>query len=125
VAHQFKIPALPPSVNRMYKISYRTKQCYLDESVRTFKQIAYPFIPPIKLKKDSLLKVQIEYHGKFYNADKSVKRRDGQNLSKCLYDIIFEKLGIDDKFAWFGTWKKVHNPEEEFTLVTIKELQNE
>ena len=123
MSKQFKIPAIPPSINQMYKINYRTRSVYLDESVRKFKQIAFPYIPALTFNPESRLKVEVEYHGQFLNkSNNEVKRRDGQNLDKCLYDIIFEKLGIDDKYAWEGTWKKVHNPEEEYTLIKILEL---
>jgi len=121
---QFKIPAIPPSINQCYKINYRTKSVYLDESVREFKKIAFLYIPKIELSPKKKLRVDIEYHGQFLNkSDGEIKRRDGQNLDKCLYDVMFEKLGIDDKLAWEGNWKKVHNTDEEFTLVTISELE--
>ena len=121
---QFKIPSIPPSVNQMYKINYKTKSVYLDESVREFKKIAFLYIPNIQIADNSKLRVNVEYHGQFFNkGNGEVKRRDGQNLDKCLYDVIFEKLGVDDKHAWEGTWKKIHNPDEEFTLVTISEMK--
>ena len=108
----------------MYKINYRTKQVYTDEAVRKFKNLAVRYIPPITYPIETKLKVEVEYHGQFHNkSDNKIKRRDGQNLDKCLYDVVFEKIGIDDKHAWEGTWKKVHNSEEEFTLVTITKLE--
>lgn len=121
---QFKIPAIPPSVNQMYKINYKTRSVYLDPSVRDFKRTAFIHIPPIRLNDGTKLSVDVEYHGQFMNkGDGEIKRRDGQNLDKCLYDIIFEKFGIDDKHAWSGSWKKVNNPSEEFTLITINEME--
>ncbi len=81
-------------------------------------------IPPITFKPEVRLKVEVEYHGQFINkGNGKTKRRDGQNLDKCLYDVIFEKIGLDDCHAWEGSWKKVHNSEKEFTLVTITELE--
>ena len=124
MSKQFKIPALPPSMNQIYKINYKTKSVYLDESVRDFKKIAVLYIPPLQFKPNKKLKVDVEYHGQFLNkGDGEIKRRDGQNLDKVLYDVMFEKFGIDDKFAWSGSWKKVHNPNEEFTLVTVSEME--
>lgn len=108
----------------MYKINYRTKRCYLDESVRAFKRIAVPFIPPIKTDDTNKLKVSVEYHGKFLNKDGTIKRKDGQNLDKALYDIIFEKIGVDDKVVWEGSFKKIHDPDKEFTRVTIEECED-
>ena len=120
---KFKLPAIPPSVNAMYKINYRTKSVYLDESVRAFKNNVFSFIPPIgQIDDQKKLEVFVEYHGIFLNkSDGRTKRKDGQNLDKCLFDIIFEKWGLDDSMAWIGHWKKVHNTEKEFTLVEVFE----
>lgn len=107
----------------MYKINYRTRKCYLDESVRVFKRAAIPHIPPITISENTKVLLEVEYHGKFLNKDGSLKRRDGQNLDKALYDIIFEVIGVDDKVVWEGSWSKIHNPDEEFTIITIKELE--
>ena len=107
----------------MYKINYRRKCLYLDESVREFKRIAVPFIPPFKTDAKTKLKVSVEYHGKFLNKDGSIKRRDGQNLDKALFDIMFEIWGIDDSNAWEGNWIKIHNPDKDFTKVRIHQIK--
>ena len=122
---EFKIPAIPPSVNQHLKINYRRRCVYLDPAVKKFKVIASMHIPPITFKPDVKLKVEVEYHGQFINkSNKKTKRRDGQNLDKCLYDAMFEKFGINDCHAWEGSWKKVHNNEQSFTLVNISELED-
>lgn len=122
---QFSIPAIPPSVNEMYKINYIRKYVYADQSVVDFKNIAMKHIPQLPIKNGIKLLVEVEYHGRFLNkTDGLFKRRDGQNLDKCLYDIMFDKFGIDDKNAWKGTWEKIHNPGEEYTLVTISEIRS-
>jgi len=117
----FKLPALPPSVNQMYKINYRTKQMYLDKSVTDFKNKVYPLIPALKPPVERL-RIEVEYYGRFLNKNGTIKRKDGQNLDKCLYDIIFEKFGLDDSIVWEGTWSKNHCEEEDYTLVKIYEL---
>lgn len=114
----FKVPLLPPSVNQMYKINYRTKQCYLDESVRTFKNQAILFIPPFKIEPQEKIILILEYHGKFFNNDGTIKRRDVQNLDKCLCDVIFEKLGADDSCVWTLIAAKIPD-KEDFVQVTI------
>lgn len=118
---KFMIPAIPPSVNHMVKPNFRTKTMYLDESVRSFKRIAFPCIPPlVQVKEGSHLTLSVEYHAKFYNNDGTIKRKDGQNLDKCLYDIIFAKWGLDDSMVFKGYWEKIHDPEKEFTIVEVR-----
>lgn len=120
---EFKIPLLPPSVNHIYKINYRTKSMYMDKTARSFKNTAIFYVPHIDLIDNVILKMEVEYHGKFMNNDGTVKRKDGQNLDKCLYDVIFDKLGVDDKLVWDGSFKKIHDTEE-FTLVRLSEIEN-
>jgi len=72
----FKLPALPPSVNKMYKINYRTKEMYKDKSVAEFRRKVWIHIPSIKPPVDRL-KITIQYHGKFINkSNGKTKKRD-------------------------------------------------
>lgn len=100
---------------------WHLKRMILTSSAREFKNVAWNYIPPIKLAAEKQYKVSVEYHGKFLNKDGTTKNRDGQNLDKCLYDIIFEKLSGNDKQVWEGYWKKI-NDEQVYTLVTIEEI---
>lgn len=96
---------------------------YTDESVALFKHRVWKSIPPLNIGSGHELEVLIEYHGQFYNkGNNEIKRKDGQNLDKCLYDVLFEKWGLDDSIVFKGTWEKVHNPNEEFTLIEIRKI---
>lgn len=95
----------------------------MDKTARSFKNTAIFYVPHIDLIDNVILKMEVEYHGKFMNNDGTVKRKDGQNLDKCLYDVIFDKLGVDDKLVWDGSFKKIHDTEE-FTLVRLSEIEN-
>ena len=95
----------------------------LTKKARDFKSQAYIYVPSADMSGDQRYKVEVEYHGQFYNkGNGKIKKKDGQNLDKCLYDVIFDKLGVDDSVVFEGSWKKVHNVKEEFTLVTITKL---
>ena len=56
---KFILPALPPSLNSIYKINYISKQVYLDKSVKEFKSIVYPLIPQIKIPEGQALELKI------------------------------------------------------------------
>ncbi|MFC1808859.1 RusA family crossover junction endodeoxyribonuclease [Candidatus Omnitrophota bacterium] len=114
----FKIPALPPSMNQMYKINYHTRQCYLDEKAREFKRTASMYTPFISVSDQEKILVDVEYHGNWFTKAGKIRRKDGQNLDKALYDCICNSLGIDDSQAFEGSWKKIQG-EEEFTIVHI------
>ena len=66
------------------------------------------------------LKITVKYYGNWKNKDGSIKRKNGQNLDKCLYDAIFDKLGIDDKVAFSGSWEKIQ-ADSESTFIRIEE----
>lgn len=117
---KFILPALPPSLNSIYKINYISKQVYLDKSVKEFKSIVYPLIPQIKIPEGQALELKIRYYGMFLNkSDGKIKRKDGQNLDKVLYDIIFEKWGLDDSITFKGSWEKIHYPEKDLTEIEV------
>lgn len=92
---------------------------YLDKSAVDFKRNSMLYIPHIEIT--GKVEIDVEYHGQFMNKNGTVKRRDGQNLDKVLYDTIFGKLGVDDSVVWKGSWVKIHNELDEYTIVTIKQ----
>ena len=95
---------------------------YLDDSVREFKSAVWTKIPRIEIEEQTKLKVLVEYFGNFHNKDGTIKRKDGQNLDKCLYDILFECWGLDDKHVFRGEWTK-NQSEKEYTQITVEELK--
>ena len=121
---EFKIPMLPPSLNSIYKINYVKRECYMDKNARKFKCDAKLYTPNLsgKYVEGTKLIISVKYYGNWKNKDGSIKRKDGQNLDTCLYDAIFEKMGVDDKVAFKGSWEKIQS-DEEFTIVKIEEYK--
>ena len=120
---QFKIPFLPPSVNHSLVPLWHLRRLIPHKSVVKFKREAPPHIPYMTFKEGSLLKIDIEYHGGFYNkGNKEVKRKDGPNMDKILIDVISQCIGVDDKFIWYWQGKKVHEEVNIYTLVNIEEM---
>ena len=118
---QFKIPALPPSDNVLYGINYRKRCKYMTREGREFAMLVKKSTPPFSFKEQQPLIVSVEFHGAWYNkGNKKIKKKDVQNLGKCLFDAIFEKGGVDDSHAWECSFLKVQD-EEVYTLVNIEE----
>ena len=122
MTYKFKIPMLPQSVNSLYKVNYRTRQIYLSEEGRRFKNTAKMFIPKIKFSSEKpVIDIRIKYFGNWYCKNGNVRRVDGPNLDKVLFDAIFERLGLDDSLVFFWQGRKECG-EEEYTEVEISEV---
>lgn len=114
---------LPESVNSMYKVNYRTRQVYLSEAGRQFKNTAKMFIPKIKFSSEKpIIDIKIKYYGHWYCKNGNVRIVDAPNLEKILFDAIFERLGLDDSLIFFWQGRKEES-EEEYTEIEISEVE--
>ena len=68
------------------------------------------------------LKVTTEIHENWLTKKGLVKRVDISNREKFLIDAIFDALGIDDKFIFEHTMKKIQS-DKEFAIVIIEEFK--
>lgn len=118
---QFTVPALPPSYNVHFKINYGSRQIYLSNTARAFKNLTKYSMPPTDFKEDSRFKMEMEYHGRWHYKNGKVKRKDIQNLDKILIDAIFERIGCDDSRLWEIKGTKVEDVCEN-TLVRLETL---
>ena len=69
------------------------------------------------------LKVEVEIHEDWLTKKGEVKRKDISNREKFLIDAIFDALGIDDKFIFEHTMKKVQS-NKEYAHIKIQEVKN-
>lgn len=53
-----------------------------------------------------------------------IKKKDLLNREKFLVDSIFEAIGIDDKFIFKQTFRKIQSDEEK-AVIEIRELKDE
>ena len=67
------------------------------------------------------LKVTIQIHENWFTKKGDVARKDVANREKFLVDSVFEFLGIDDKYIFELTIKKIQS-DEEFSIINISEL---
>jgi hypothetical protein len=120
---QIRIPIKTPSINHLYGHSKfgsvylkpEAKKIRKDIEEAIHSQLGYSF----ENLKDIKLKVLVEISENWYTKDGSVKRVDIGNREKFLIDSIFEALGLDDKFIFEHSMKKVQSETDEFALVSI------
>jgi Holliday junction resolvase RusA-like endonuclease len=119
---EFKIPYLPPSINSAYKINHSQRRMYLSKKGGDFKFLAKTYMPSFKVKEGALLSVGVEYFGNWHTKEGKVRKADGMNLDKLLYDAISERLGVDDSrfFKWSG--EKIQS-DTDYCMVKIKEIR--
>jgi len=121
-----KIPFKTPSVNKLYS-PFRGHMILKKEAREIKKEIA-EIVEEWKLTEkgkeyyERKLIVSVEVYENWYCLDGSVKHKDVMNREKFLIDSIFEALGIDDKFIWEITIKKIQSVEEK-AIITINVLE--
>ena len=122
MTHKFKIPMLPQSVNSVYKVNYRTRQMYMSAEGKRFKDMAEKLTPKINFSSEKpIIDIKIKYYGRWYCKNGNVRRVDGPNLDKILYDAIFKGLDLDDSLVFMWQGEKVQS-DKEYTEVEIKEV---
>ncbi len=127
-----KIPFKTPTVNNLYGKTFRHGGLYLKNEARVLKKEIKDLIEEgmIKyeevfcLKEKTKLKVKVEIHENWYTKKGEIKRKDIANREKFLIDSVFDAIGIDDKYIFEHTMKKVQS-EEEFALVKITEMNTQ
>jgi Holliday junction resolvase RusA-like endonuclease len=121
--YTFKVPFLPPSINALYGYNYARRQRYLTEQGRHYKNALKIACPPMKFSGEHpFIDIFVEYHSpKWICKNKKVRKADGMNLDKCIYDAISERIGVDDAFFFIWGGKKIIS-DQEFTKITIKEI---
>ena len=120
------IPFKTPSINMVYwhrgniKImTAKGRECR-KEILEIMSEIDKEDIEALK---DELLKVTIEvYENWFTKVDNMVRKTDVANREKFLIDSVFEGLGIDDRFIFELTVKKMPMYDIEKAIVTIEVL---
>ena len=119
---EFTIPAIAPGYNRAMQINFRTKQIYLSQEARRFKDKVKVYMPSHKLKlKDS---DRLIMHNKYYQAwynktNPDIKKQDIQNINRLLIDAVFKGLGLDDRNLFCVIDEKIHAPEVSKTVVAL------
>jgi Holliday junction resolvase RusA-like endonuclease len=120
---EIRIPFKTPTINHLYW--HRGNMKIMTKEARALKQeiniiscssIPQGFMP----NKGVALKVDVEIHENWFTKDGSVKKKDISNREKFLIDAIFDALGIDDKFIFQNTMRKIQDTSE-FAIIKIWE----
>lgn len=117
----WKIPLLPPSMNKLYAINYRTKSVYMTSEARNFKSQMKLFITPFAINSSDKLSLKLDVNTNWYFNNGNLKKSDIQNLIKVVVDALSERLGFDDSQVWSFTANKVQASESFIWLELTKQ----
>ena len=123
------IKGLPPSYNQHFKINYRSRQTYLSQAARKYKdkvKLACGCWADLKDDTVYLFKIYVEYWSQWKYKNKNIKKKDLQNLNKILIDAIFEAIGRDDSLVFEITERKMpfaNSPKYEGEDKTVFEIE--
>ena len=119
------IPFKTPTINHLYWHRGNLK-VLKKEAKELRKEIAeivdkIPVAEKIKLK-DKQLGVDISIFEDWYFKNGKVAQKDIKNREKFLVDSVFAALGIDDKYIFYESMRKIQSEIHEKAIITIEVL---
>ena len=124
----FTIPFKTPTINHLYW--HRGNIKIMTKDARDLKKEIIEIIhsqqvlAPISSKPaDTYLRVEVDVYEDWHTIEGYVKKKDIANREKFLIDCVFEGLGIDDKFIFIQTMRKVQSCEEK-SVIKIEVIEN-
>jgi len=121
---KIKIPFRTPSINHLHGHNKFGAFYLKPEAKKLRKEIKEIIVNqafPLFAQEEVPLKVMVEINENWFTKKGKVARKDSNNREKFLVDSIFDALGIDDKFIFEHTMKKIQS-DKEFAIVTIEVL---
>ena len=121
-----KIPFRTPTVNHLY--CYTRRGCFMKKEAKELRKEIVKIVDKqpteeIASLKNKILGVDVAIFERWYNLDGiTVKKMDIANREKFLIDSVFEGLGIDDKFVFYQSMRKLHSTTNEHAIITIEVL---
>jgi len=116
-----EIPFKTPSVNHLY-FNWQNRRI-LTKEARNLKKEIKEIVDKSFFKKESLegeeLEVEVEIYENWYTKKNKVKRKDVSNREKFLIDAVFDVLGLEDKFIFKHTMKKIQSQTEK-AIINIR-----
>jgi Holliday junction resolvase RusA-like endonuclease len=117
----FTIPAMPPSVNKMYVSSRKIGVRFKSKELIEWQRISAFYLKKVEIKK-TLYCVEIEFCcSNWLNKDKTVKKKDVSNFIKAVEDALSLAIGLDDSYFWLVSARKVMSNRTE-TQIKMYEL---
>ena len=122
---EIKLPFKTPTINHLY--GQRGFRKFLTKIATELREKIYAIVYDFMKERDlselmsTPLKVVIEVHEDWYTKKQIVRRIDIANREKFLVDSVFNALGIDDKFIFEHTMRKIQDTEE-FSIIEIEAI---
>ena len=125
----FTIPMCPPSVNSLYTIHYKepnpAKRVQLRPECARWKSETKVYIPRFHIGDDSVLQVDWTVYYPWLTKARAWAKRDSSNMQKLLFDMIAEKVGVDDRRFKAGMMRSVNSKIEQTHVVLTEILCSE
>lgn len=121
VRKSWRIPMVPPSMNKLYAINYRTKSVYMTPEARDFKSKAKMFMTSMNVSSSDRFTLQLDVHTNWMCKNGNIKKVDVHNMIKVVTDAVSERLGFDDSQIFSFTANKVQSNENYCTVTLEKQ----
>lgn len=117
------IPFRTPTINHLYW--HRNNMKIMTKEAKDIRKEIEKICQSKKQKHliGKKLKVVVEVYEDWNTKKGEVKKKDLLNKEKFLIDSVFSGLGLDDKFIFEHTMKKIQSDKEK-TILNIEEIKN-
>jgi Holliday junction resolvase RusA-like endonuclease len=119
----WKVPFLPPSMNKLYGINFQKRSVYMMPEARDWKTKAKMCIGNFPITGNDKLSFSLNVYTNWYYKNNNLKKSDIQNLIKVVVDAVSERLSFDDSQVFSFSAVK-HQSTENYCTITL-EKQNE
>lgn len=118
----FAVPALPPTLNHLYKNGPRSKTKLTPEAHR-FRRLVQDALGNFrwKGKPGQLMGLYFYCSPHWITKRRTIRQMDGDNRAKALHDSIQLATGLNDSRVWEYHSYKIPSPREQ-TLVYVVDL---
>lgn len=111
-----ELPFKTPTINHLYGSSFKHNRRYIKPEAKILKEKIKEQLqfsaPEFWCLDSERLKVEVEIYEDWLTKNGEVKRKDLSNREKFIIDSVFDALGIDDKFIFEHTMKKIQSEVE-------------
>lgn len=124
VRKSWRIPMVPPSMNKLYAINYRTKSVYMTPEARDFKSKAKLFMTSMTVSSCDRFTLQLDVHTNWLCKNGSIRKADIHNMIKVVVDAVSERLGFDDAQVFSFSANKIQSTDN-YCEVTLEKTNEE
>jgi hypothetical protein len=121
----FRLLSLPGSVNQIYEFGYTINSPRPERRLKAEWSVwatkVKPYIPLFRIAENSIIRIDRCYGYPWFYQNRNWRKVDTANMDKLLFDVVSQKIGIDDSMFKCGLMDSVDSADG-FVDVVMTEI---